>query len=53
MDKFVEILKGLRYLCKRYGPFELTGQMVGWTHDMMMKVWYNEDFSVNTISKKV
>jgi len=44
------ILKGYEYLCKRFGKFYLTDNMIGWTNLNIVKIWFNEDFASNQIA---
>ncbi len=42
-----DIVKGFEYLYKRFGAFHITKEMIGWTDLGIIKVWINEDFSLN------
>lgn len=41
-----DIVKACDYLCRRFGPFAITGDLVGWSK-LGVKVWFNPDFSLN------
>jgi hypothetical protein len=46
-SKVPDIVQGFDYLCRRFGPFRIQPQLIGWTELGVIKVWLNEDYSLN------
>ena len=49
-SKVSDIVAGFDYLHRRFGAFSITEEMIGLTELGIVKVWLNEDFSLNTKS---
>ena len=49
--KAIDIVRGFNYLNRRFGHFVIKEEMIGCTELGIVKVWFNEDFSLNTKSE--
>jgi hypothetical protein len=46
VSRIKDIVRAFDYLFRRFGPFPVTSDLVGWTQ-LGVKIWFNPDFSLN------
>ena len=49
-NKVIDIVRAFDYLYKRHGCFKVKEELIGWTDLGVVKVWLNEDYSLNAKS---